>query len=88
MQTWQYVLSLVRHASLAISALTALLLCWMLLRRIVPRAPAAATAAPAAQESDAVSLRLANVLEKDPEALSRVLAKWLDQPPSTTRRAA
>jgi flagellar M-ring protein FliF len=81
-QRWQNIATLVRQASLGVAALAALGMGWMALRRLQPSGPAPAPTQapePAPPERNPTLDRLAQTAQQNPEALARVLAKWLDQ---------
>jgi flagellar M-ring protein FliF len=71
---WQWIAELIRNGSLAVAALVALVLSWMILRRVWPRQ--AVVPAPAEGSSDALS-RVALVAQQDPEIVARALSAWL-----------
>jgi flagellar M-ring protein FliF len=79
-QRWQTIADLVRQASLGIAALAALGMGWMALRRLAPSSPSRPPVAePQAPAQSPMLDRLTQTALQDPEALARVLAKWLDQ---------
>jgi flagellar M-ring protein FliF len=88
MQRWQNIMNIIRNASLGVTALVALLMGWMFLRRFKP-APASPQAVPAEEEPDrAVILRrLSTTAERDPQAVAQVLENWLQQPERTQKAA-
>ncbi len=87
LQQWQQTLALVRNASLGVTALAAVVLAWMLLRRKGP-GPAPEKQAPADPEQTAALERIAAALQRDPDAFGKVLSDWLKEPEPTTRKAA
>lgn len=77
--TWQQYEGLIRSASLGLGAMAALLLGFLILRRMQP----VAVEAPAGQGlSLQAARRLADIsqeVQKNPDAAARVLAAWLDE---------
>jgi flagellar M-ring protein FliF len=91
-QQWQQVLTLVRNGSLGFTALAALALGWLALRRVSAgggRAPEAlALAAPPPEPEDKVILeRLSVTVQQNPQVLTQLLTHWLDQPPAESKAA-
>jgi flagellar M-ring protein FliF len=87
LQQMQNILSIVRNASLGLAALVALVLSWMIIRRLRPLAKSAP--APASKTgAESVPPRVVAEIQQDPEALAKVLAGWLDQAERQQRTAA
>jgi flagellar M-ring protein FliF len=82
LQYWHDALAIVRSASLGMAALVALILGWMVLRRI----RLAASSGPANQVQ--APPRVVEAINNNPEALARVLATWLDQSERQGKKAA
>jgi flagellar M-ring protein FliF len=85
-QRWQTILTIVRNGSMAMMALCLVPMAWMLVRRRSRGAPA-----PAIKEAppEPAKLRLVtDELERNPEALARILAHWIDRTEASDRKAA
>jgi flagellar biosynthesis/type III secretory pathway M-ring protein FliF/YscJ len=87
-QQWQQILSVVRNSSLGVTALAGVLLAWILLRKRSGAANSAEGAKPPGTEENAHLERIASVLERNPQAVSKVLMNWLNEPEEATRKAA
>jgi flagellar M-ring protein FliF len=91
MQRWQTIANLVRQSSLGIAALAALVMGWMVLKRLRP-APPGTPPAPAevepTPEKNPMLERLSLTAQQNPEALARILANWLEQSDRPQRTAA
>jgi flagellar M-ring protein FliF len=78
-QSWQNIIEIVRNSSLGVGAVLALVLCLMLLQRVSkllsPSPPGRSAARPAALD------RIATVAAREPEAIARALAAWLEGAP-------
>ena len=85
-QRWQSILTLVRNASMAMVALCAFPIVWMVFRR--RRLPAGVAAAPTEAPVEPGKLRLlSDELERNPEALAKILATWIERrKPATKKR--
>ena len=84
MQQWQNIVNIVRNASLGVTALVALLLGWMFLRRFKP-GPASPQPQPSeepAEPAERILLlnRFSSTAQKNPHAVAQVLENWLQQP--------
>jgi len=80
MQKWQNVVNIVRNASLGVTALVALLMGWMFLRRFKP-APTTPQAAPEADTERTLMLnRMSTAAERNPQGVALALETWLAQP--------
>jgi hypothetical protein len=92
-QRWQTILTIVRNGSMAMIALCALPMAWLLVRRRGHAAASATGAAGAAAKKDAqpppAKLQLLTAeLDRNPEALARILAQWIDRAEASDRKAA
>ncbi len=74
----QTMLTIVRYVSIGAIALCVLPIFWMLFRR----------RAAAAKASAAPMQRLADELDRNPQALAKILAHWMDQSEGSTKKAA
>ncbi len=94
LRQWQFIVDMVRNASLAVAALVAVILGWIVLRRR-PSPPAAEEKPPPEapppevppspkelSEREQASRRLATLAEQSPEIIAKVLASWLKEGPS------
>jgi flagellar M-ring protein FliF len=86
-QRWQTILTIVRNGSMAMIALCALPMAWLLVRRRGPAAGAAAVKKEA-QPPPAKLQLLTDELDRNPEALARILAHWIDRAEASDRKAA
>lgn len=84
-QRWQTIATLVRQGSLGMAALAALVIGWMVLKRLRPGPEA--SAAPATDKNPVVESMVLTA-QQNPEALARVLAQWLEQSDRPQRMAA
>jgi flagellar M-ring protein FliF len=85
-QRWQTILTIVRNGSMAMMALCAVPMAWLLVRRRGKGAPAAP---PKEAQPEPAKLRLVtDELERNPEALARILAHWIDRAEASDRKAA
>lgn len=87
-QQWQQILSVVRNSSLGVTALAGVLLAWILLRKRSAAANSADWARPPGAEDNVNLERIASVLERNPQAVGKVLLNWLNEPEEATRKAA
>jgi flagellar M-ring protein FliF len=78
-QRWQTILTIVRNGSMAMVALCALPMTWLLLRR---RGSAAQ-----ARPEPAKLERLSEELDRHPEALAKILALWIDHAEAPDKKA-
>lgn len=86
---WQKSLNAVRNVSLAFAGLVACVLGITLVRRLRASPAPRPAPVPAEETPDVISLRrLSQVLEKNPEALAKVLENWLNQPGKPPAAAA
>ncbi len=76
----QTILTIVRYVSIGAIALCVLPIVWMLFRRRMAAASAPTTPAPLA--------RLNEELDRNPEALAKILALWIDQSEAAGKKAA
>jgi flagellar M-ring protein FliF len=77
-QRLQYILNIVRNVSIAMIALCVLPIGWVLLRR----RGSAATPEPAKLQ------RISEELDRDPEALAKILTLWIDRSEPSSKKAA
>jgi flagellar M-ring protein FliF len=85
-QRWQTILTVVRNGSMAMIALCALPMAWLLVRRRGPRTPPGADRH---TRPEPAKLRLvADELDRNPEALAKILALWIDRAEASDRKAA
>ncbi len=77
-QQWQMILAVIRHASIGMIALCAVPLVWVLLRRRAAAAPPAVE--PSGEAPDILKFRTVSAeFDHNPEALARVLSRWLER---------
>jgi flagellar M-ring protein FliF len=77
----QTILTIVRNVSIGAIALCVMPIVWMLFRRRKPAEVQEPVTSPQLQ-------RINEELDKDPEALVKILSLWLDKPDATERKAA
>jgi flagellar M-ring protein FliF len=82
-QRWQTILTMIRNGSMAMIALCGLPIVWLLFRRRGGGSSRAATVAEPAKLK-----RLSDELERDPEALAKILSMWMDRSETSDRKAA
>ena len=82
-QRWQTILTMIRNGSMAMIALCGLPIVWLMLRRRGGAPVRAATV-----EEPAKLKRLSDELERDPEALAKILSMWMDRSETSDRKAA
>lgn len=88
-QQFEQTLQLVRNGSFGVIALAAVLLVWVVWRNKRPApAPVPVAAPQAAAEPPGETQQLAAMLERNPEALGKVLLSWLSEPTDATQKAA
>jgi hypothetical protein len=87
-QRWQTYISLIRQASLGVAALVALVLGYVLLRRLRPALPAAPVSPPVLAERTQRVETFGTLAQRDPERVARLLSAWLEESEPPARRAA
>jgi flagellar M-ring protein FliF len=87
-QQWQTILSIVRNGSLGITAVVALVLGWLLLRRVTALPPGLAQlGAPAADDRITVE-RLSVTLQQNPQIMNKLLTDWMEPPAVGSKNVA
>ncbi len=84
-QRMRWYLSLARNVSLGVTALVAMLMGWMYLRRSRPKDQAPPPAAETPVQDDEL---LAGLLAEDPQRLAKVLERWLSEAETPARQPA
>ena len=82
-ERWQTILTIIRNGSMAMIGLCGLPIVWLLFRRRGRGAPPAPTV-----EEPAKLKRLSDELERNPEALAKILSMWIDRAETSERKAA
>jgi flagellar M-ring protein FliF len=86
-QRLQSYIAIAKSGSLGIVALVGLALGWMVLRRVVP-APASKTADNLKQDRSPKAHLISAAMERDPDAVTKVIANWLQEPSAQRKSAA
>jgi len=88
MQRWQTYMNLVRYASLGLASVVALVLGFLVLRRLRLLTPPVAAAPPPKPEREQLLGDFASLAERNPEIMARLLASWLEKPEQPAKKAA
>jgi flagellar biosynthesis/type III secretory pathway M-ring protein FliF/YscJ len=86
-QRWQNYIQLARQASLGIASLAATAIVWFVVRRL-RRREGASTAEIEKPERDETLRDVAATVQKDPDAVARVLTAWLAEKEEKRKVAA
>jgi flagellar M-ring protein FliF len=85
-QRWQDILTLVRNGSMAMMGLCCLPIAWFVFRR---RKGGAKEPTPIASQEEPAKLRLiSDELERNPEALAKILTSWMDRSETSEKKVA
>jgi flagellar M-ring protein FliF len=87
-QRWQNYVSIARHASLGVAALTALLLARMILRRLQPPMPNSPSATPEQSDPTRVLQQLSMLAQNNPTTVARILETWMEESEERRKAAA
>jgi len=80
---WQTILTIVRYVSIVMVALCACPIVWVLARRLTRTVPM-----PVDQAQAPKVLRITEELDRNPEALAKILSSWIDRSEAAERKAA
>lgn len=83
-QRWQTILTMVRNVSIGMVALCACVIAWVVMKRIGGKLAASVVAEPKAENLD----RIKEELDRNPEAIAKVLALWMERTEPSDRAAA